>query len=430
MTREPSSRRGLLAGVATAGAAAVAGCAAWPLGDGETERGEAVAVPSDLVDAVEWPPAPFPATVPESLAAAHESRARDLLDAVPPDPSLPNAAVAAAIADDRARAAERLGAEPSVPWPTETLAARRRARGTAATARGAYRAATDVDDGADLAARRRAVREDRATLAADLAYRAESTAAAALAYEPVESLLAASARHLVPTVRYPDDPVEAPFRAGDAVGDVERARAAATDAAGLRDAYRDGRDGLEPRWGSLVAAADALEGSVRRTRAKARRRTGEEAVPTDEDLSGTVAQELAAASDRRAEAAVRGVERASDDGNYAGAVIEAGTALATVEARRRVVEAIRDGRHRGPPTEPSLRSAAERAREAVGEAVDGDDPLAARLARPALSALERVAGEVESGYAGPVRAQAELTHAVLYARAVPPATAFVRERLE
>ncbi|RLM50612.1 twin-arginine translocation signal domain-containing protein [Halorubrum sp. Atlit-28R] len=428
MTRDSRSRRGFLAGLATAGAAAVAGCAASPLADGETNRGEATAVPPGLVDAVEWPPAPFPATVPDSLAAAHQSRARDLLDAVPAEPSLPNAAVAAAIADDRARAVERVDAEPTDPWPTEALAARRRARGTAATVRGAYRAATGVDESADLAARRRTVREDRAALAAGLEYRAESTAAAALAYEPVESLLAACARHLVPTVRYPDDPVAAPFRAGDAVGDVERARAAATDAAGLRDAFHGDREGIDPQWASLVAAAETLDGSVRRTRAEVRRRTGDEAVPTDEDLSGTVAQELAVATERRTASAVRGVERASDDGNYATAVIEAGTALATVEARRRAVEAIRDGGHRNPPSESSLRSAAERAREAVA-AVDGGDPLAARFVRPALASLGRVADEVDAGYADPRRTQAELTYAALYARAVPPATAFVRERL-
>ncbi|TKX58097.1 hypothetical protein EXE44_07235 [Halorubrum sp. SS7] len=428
MTEEGESRRRFLAGVATAGAAAVAGCSGLPFTGGETERREAAAVPTDLVDATEWPSAPFPATVPDALAAAHVSRARDLLDAVPAEPSLPNAAVAAAIADDRARAVERVDAEPTDPWPTESLAARRRARGTAATVRGAHRAATGVDDGAALTARRRAVREDRATIAADLEYRAEATAAAALAYEPVESLLAACARHLVPTVRYPDDPVAAPFRAGDAVGDVERARAAATDAAGLRDAFHGDREGLGPRWASLVAAADVLDGSVRRTRAEVRRRTGDEAAPGDEDLSGTVAQELAVATDRRTESAVRDVERASDNGNYATAVIEAGTALATVEARRRAVEAIRDGRHREPPSESSLRSAAERAREAVA-AVDGGDPLAARFVRPALASLERVADEIDAGYAAPRRTQAELTYAALYARAVPPATAFVRERL-
>ena len=430
MTPESPSRRGFLAGIATVGAGAVAGCSTSPLGDGEGRRGEAASVPPDLVDAVEWPAAPFPATVPESLGADHESRARDLLAAVPADPSLPNAAVAAAIADDRERAAERVAAEPSDPWPTEALSARRRARGEAATVRGAYRAATGVDDGSELAARRRAVREDRAALAADLEYRAPSTTAAALAYEPVESLLAACERHLRPTVRYPDDPVAAPFRAGDAVGDVERARAAATDAAGLRDAFRGSRDEPEPRWASLVAAADALDGSVRRTHAEVRRRTGDEAAPVDADLSGTVAQELAVASHRRAETAVGDVERASDAGHHAEAVAEAGTALAAIEARRWAVEGIEEGRYREPPSESSLRSAAERAREAVAEAVDGGDGLASRIALPAVTSLERTADAIDRGYADAGRTQARLRYVALYADAVPAATAFVRERLE
>jgi len=424
------SRRGVLAGLATAGAAAIAGCSTPPLDDDEGQRVEAAAVPPDLVDAVEWPPAPFPANVPASLGASHESRARDLLDAVPADPSLPNAAVAAAIADDRKRAAERGAAQPSDPWPTEALSARRRARGEAAMVRGTYRAATGVDDGADLAARRRAVREDRAALAADLEYRAPSTAAAALAYEPVESLLAACERHLRPTVRYPDDPVAAPFRAGNAVGDVERARAAATDAAGLRDAFRGGREGLEPRWASLTAAADALDGSVHRTRARVRERTGGAATPDGEDLSGTVARELATVSAGRAEAAVGDIERASDAGHHAEAVVEAGTALAALEARRWAAEAIRDGRHREPPSESSLRSASERARDAVAEAVADGDGLASRIALPAVTSLERVADDIDRRYADARRTQARLRYVALYADAVPAATAFVRDRLE
>ncbi|TKX82493.1 hypothetical protein EXE43_29135, partial [Halorubrum sp. SS5] len=60
---------------------------------------------------------------------------------------------------------------------------------------------------------------------------------------------------------------------------------------------------INTRWASLVAAAETLDGSVRRTRAEVRRRTGDEAAPGDEDLSGTVAQELAVASERRTESA-------------------------------------------------------------------------------------------------------------------------------
>ncbi|TKX75888.1 hypothetical protein EXE46_01960 [Halorubrum sp. GN11_10-6_MGM] len=427
--RESRSRRGFLAGIAAAGAAATAGCSGVPFAGGEERREAPASLPSDAVGPVEWPASPFPVTVPESLASTHESRTRELLDAVPAEASIPNEAVAAAIGDDRERASRRANAEIPDGWPVDDLSAWRHRREDAAAVRGAHRAATGTDDGVDLAARRRAVRDDRGALASGLEYRAESPAAAVLAYEPVESLLAECARHVEPRVTYPDDPIAEPFRAGEVVGHVERARAAASDAEGLRDAYLDGRDGATSQWASLVAAAGQLRGSVSRTRAAVRRRTNDGTPSGDEDLSGTVAQELLAVSGRRAESAVTDAERAADAGEHATAVIEAGTGLADIEARRRAVAEIGDGRFREVPSESSVRSAAERAHTAVRDAVERGGPLARRLVRPGVETLAYVADRIEEGYASPRRTQAELAYVDLYAGAVPATTAFVRERL-
>ena len=429
MSRKNSSRRRFLVGVATTGAAALAGCSGLPVVGGEERREAPASLPSDLVGPVEWPASPFPVAVPRSLAAAHESRTRELLDDVPTDPDLPNAGVAAAIGDDREQARRRADAEVPDGWPVDDLSAWRRRREDAAEVRGAYRAASGTDDGPDLAARRRAVRDDRGALASALEYRAESPAAAVLAYEPVESLLAECAGLVAPRVTYPDDPVAEPFRAGEAVARVERARAAADDAEGLRDAYLDGREEATPRWASLVAAAEALRGSVSRTRATVRERTGGEEPFADEDLSGTVAQELVAVSELRAESAAEDVERAVDADEYATAAVEAGIALAESEAYRTAVGEIRDGEHRDVPTESSVRSAADRAGTAVAEAVEGGGPLATRLVRPAVETVGYVADRIEEGYGSVRRSQAELAYAALYASAVPAATAFVRERL-
>ncbi|WP_424015970.1 hypothetical protein ACOZ35_08670 [Halorubrum xinjiangense] len=427
------SRRQFLAGAAAAGTAALAGCSGLPF-TGDEERQEApVSLSADAVGSIDWPASPFPVTVPASLADAHEARARGLLDDVPVEPELPNAAVATAIGDDREHAMRRVEAETADGWPVDALSAWRRRREDAAEVRAAYRAATGTDDGSELAARRRAVREDRASLAGDLEYRAESPTAAVLAYEPVESLLAECARHVRPRVTYPADPVADPFRAGEAVSGVERASAAAADAEGLREAYLDergGRDGTAPRWASLVAAAEGLRGSVSRTRSTVRERTGGEEPFADEDLSDTVAQELVAVAELGVGSTAEDVERATDAGEYATAVVEAGIALAECEAYRRAVDEIRDGEHREYPTESSVRSAAERARATVGEVVDRDDPLATRLVRPGLEIVGYVADRIEQGYGSARRSQAELAYADLYASAVPAVTEFVRERLE
>ncbi|ELZ45829.1 hypothetical protein C463_05315 [Halorubrum californiense DSM 19288] len=428
--RKPSSRRRFLAGVAAAGAAALAGCSGLPF-TGDEERREAPAsIPSDAVGSVEWPASPFPAAVPESLADVHETRAREMLDAVPSDPDVPNAAVAARIGSERERALQRANADVSDEWPVDALSAWRRRREDAAAVRGTYRAATGTDDGSELAARRRAVRDDRGALATDLTYRAGSPTEAALAYEPVESLLGECARYVEPRVTYPADPVAEPFRAGKAVGRVERAVAAAADAAGLRDAYLDEREEAAPRWEPLVAAAEELRGSVSRTRSTVRERTGGEGPFVDEDLSGTVAQELLAVSELQIESAVDDVERAVDADEYATSVVAAGTALAETEAYRRAVDEIRDDEHRETPSESSVRSAAERARAAVDGIAAGDDPLATRLVRPGLETIGYVGDRVEQGYGSVRRAQAELAYVDLYASAVPAAAEFVRERLE
>ncbi|EMA68551.1 hypothetical protein [Halorubrum distributum] len=431
MTRGSSSRRRLLAGVAATGAAALAGCSGLPFAGGEERRDSPVSLPADAVGSIEWPASPFPTAVPASLAAAHEARTRSLLDDVPAEPELPNAAVATEIETRRERARERANAGLTDEWPVDDLDAWRRRREDAAEVRAAYRAATGNDDGSELSARRRAVRDARTALAGDLAYRAESTAAAVLAYEPVESLLAECARSVRPQVTYPADPLAEPFRAGEAVGRVERAEAAAADAEGLREACLDSWDEASPRWASLVAAAETLRGSVSRTRASVRERVGREDPLDEEDLSGTVAQELAATGETRVESAVEDVSRATDAGEHATAVVEAGTALAEVEAYRAAVVEIRDGRHRAAPTESSVRSTAERARAAVSEAVAAGDPLVARLLRPGLGVFGYAADRVEEGYgSAPRRTQASLVYAALYASAVPAAAEFVRERLE
>jgi len=149
VTAGPGSRRRFLAGVATAGAAALGGCSALPFGEEGERRELPASLPADVVGPVEWPASPFPATVPASLADAHEARTPEVLAAVPSDPDVPNTAVAEKIRSDREQARKRADTAAPDGWPTDVLSAWRQRRADAAAVRGAYRAATGTDDGAE-----------------------------------------------------------------------------------------------------------------------------------------------------------------------------------------------------------------------------------------------------------------------------------------
>jgi len=428
VTPRRTSRRRLLAGLGSAAASALAGCSGLPVGDESGPDQPPVSLATDDIGPVAWPESPFPVAVPGSLADAHEARARALLDEVPTEPSIPNEAVAADLGSDRERAASGIDRAVDDPWPLGALAAWRRRRERAATVRGAYRAATGDGDAAAAAERRQAVRADLRAFEADVTYRARSTREAVLAYDPVESLLADAERHVRPTPAYPDDPVGEPFRAGEAVGHVETARATLDDATGLREAYLAERSGTTARWTDVAAAAEALGGSARRTRGAVRESLS--GVPSGDDLQDTVARELLRETEWIVESRIDDIDGAMDRGAYATAVVAAGRALAAIEARRAAGEAIRDGAYREPVTRASVRATADRARAAVADIEEAEAPrLAAAFGRPALDRIRYASDLVEDGYGSVVRVRALLVHAVLLARSAPAAATFVAERL-
>ncbi|WP_144922583.1 hypothetical protein [Halorubrum salsamenti] len=428
MTPRRTSRRRFLAGFGAVGTAALAGCSSLPFGDDSRAEQPAVSLATDDVGSVAWPASPFPVPIPGSLAAAHEARVRDLLAEVPTEPSIPNEAVAADLASDRERAAAGVDRAVDDPWPVDALAAWRRRRERAATVRGAYRAATGGGDPATAAERRQTVRADLRAFEADVTYRARSPREAVLAYGPVESLLADCERRVRPTPPYPEDPVADPFRAGEAVGRVETARATLDDAAGLREAYLAERPEATAQWASVAAAAEDLEGSARRTRGVVREALGDG--PSGDDVQGTVARELFRETEWIVESQIDDVERAMDVGEYATAVVASGRALAATEAHRAAGEAIREGGYREPVTAESVRTAADRARAAVADIGEAEATrLAAAIGRPALERVRYAIDLVDEGYGSVVRVRALLTHAVLLARAAPEAAAFVDERL-
>ncbi|WP_459193742.1 hypothetical protein [Halosimplex sp. J119] len=424
------SRRAVLAGLGTVGAAGLTGCSALPFGDDENQR-EDVALPADAVEPMSWPESPFPVAVPEGVAETHRERAQELLEEVPAEPTVPNGAITEKLRSEREDAASGLADPVDDPWPIDRLSTWRSRRETAATVRGAYRAATGEDDGETVAERRRAVREDLGAFVAGTEYRASPTLEAVLVYAPIEELIADCRSDVRPDRPYPSDPIARPFQAGEALGQVERARATLRDARRLREVYLAERTDATSQWETLIDASGRLRFAVGRARSTVDAFLDVDEPPFEADLDGTAARTLFVESSRQVSSAVESHERYRDDGDYARAVIEAGQALAAVEALRTAIDGIRDGAYQGEVTVDSVTEAATRAREAIAAVEDAENrQLATRLVRPPLQTFEYLPRHIEEGYADAPRVQGELARAELYARAVPAATAFVAQRLE
>ena len=425
-----TSRRRLLAGLGTVGVAGLAGCSTLPFSDDESDATEEVTLSPDVVGSITWPESPFPVEIPVSLTEAHEERARELLASVPEDPSIPNRAIAEELRSERERVAERLRNDVEDPWPTDGLAERRNRREAAATVWGTYRGATGEDDSNSVTDRQRAVRDDLGSFVADHEYRASSPLEAVLTHAPIEALVAECRRRARPNPTYPSDPIAHPFRAGDAVGRVEDARATIDDARGLREAYVSERLEASSQWTALIEASDELRISVARTRSTVQDVLEADESPFDADLEGTPGRTQFMSARGRVESATSDHEEHLRRGDYATAVIEAGRALAAIEALRATIEGIRNGAYQDDVTVESVTRTADQAREAVTAIEEGgDQKLAALIARPVFLTFESAPNLIKEGYTDPVRLQGELALAELYARAVPAATEFLLERL-
>jgi hypothetical protein len=353
-----------------------------------------------------------------------------LLAAVPEELSIPNRAIAEELRSERKRVAERLENDVAEPWPTEALSEWRSRREAAASVRGTYRAATGKDDGEPVSDRRQAVRDDLGSFVADHEYRAPSPLEAVLVSAPIEALVTDCRRGVRPKPTYPADPLADPFRAGDAAGRVEDARATVDDARGLRKAYVSDRPEASTQWAALIEASDELRLSVARTRSTVQDFLEVDEPPFDADLEGTTGRAQFRAARGRVESAASDHEKHRRQGDYATAVIEAGRALAAIEALKATIEGIRSGAYQDDVTAESVSRTADRTREATAEIEGSEDRrLAALIARPVFAIFESAPDLITEGYIDPVRLQGELALAELYVRAVPAATEFIVDRL-
>ncbi len=424
-----TSRRAVLAGLGTLGTTSLAGCSSLPFSEDEPDE-EDISIPANAVEPVEHPDPAFPVPVPQSLAEDHRERARTLLEEVPAEPSVPNAAVAEELRADREHTAGRLSEEVEVSRPIERLSRWRSRRNGAASVRGAYRAATGEDDAVRVRERRRAVREALGAFVAAHEYRAATPLEAVLAHAPVEDLVADAHGRTRPDPGYPRDPVARPFRAGDVLGGVELAEATLEDARGVREAYLGERAGANSQWAAVIDATRRLRLAVYRTRTPLQEFLDVNEPPFEADLAGTPARSFF----RRAQGAVETGTSDHDQrrfaGDHANAVLEAGRLLAGLATLRTAIEEIRDGAHQEEVTVQSVTRTADRAREAIVAVEETGDPrLATRILRPALLTYNGIPDRLEEGYGDAARIQGELAWAERYARVVPDATAFVIDRL-
>jgi len=425
-----STRRDLLAACG-AGLAGLAGCSGLsPFDDGE-ERVDTGRLAGDLAT-VALPASPYPISVPASLADRHRERARELLDGVPDSPSIPNAAVARKLRAERDRAATSLESDGDEreSWPLDRLDGDRYDRSEAASVRSAYRAAVGEDDGDRLREYRQTIAASRGAFEGDLAYRASDPVAAVLAHEPVEELLAECRDALQPTPPYPDDPRAEPFRAGEAVGTVERSAAALGDARRLRERYLREAADPRPQWDRVAVAAESLERALRFSQDRVEGYQDPGTDVFERDLDGTAARSLYfdAAHDLRTR--IEGTKAAVDDADFATAVLDAGRGLAALEVLTAVVTGIREGAYQGDPSLSTVRTGAEASAAAIESALDTEPRgLAVRLCEPALFTHRYAVRSVARYEPDAVDLLAEFRRAELFASAVPEATAFVVERL-
>ena len=411
------NRRAFLASC-SAGIGGLAGCNSLSgLGSDESPDVDTRSLAAEF-EPVAPPATPFTAESITERVRTHEQRAAELLAEVPADPSIPNEAVRERLDAERpetAPAATPPADESAMRWLDEWRGHRSRA----ATVWGIYRAATGTDDSTLVTERRRTVRRELGAVSGDMPYRGPDPIAAALSHAPIEGLLRESHNYVQPRRAFPEDPVAAPFRAGEIIGDIERARGALADARTLVP------DDGEANWETLARGAGRLRSSIGTTTDGLEpyldRRSdafGFELTGTDRRLfrEGVTALEYQRRDSRAA----------SDDGRYATAVLQTGRALVSAEVLSAVVTGIRDGRFPDEPSADELRAAATAARTALSDREQTPGAgLAEALMRPAVYRQRGVIEEMADGYRNSAAAFAEFTHAAMHARGVPAATEYI-----
>ncbi|MFB6160953.1 MAG: hypothetical protein ABEJ61_07215 [Haloferacaceae archaeon] len=438
MTR---SRRAVLSAVG-AGVAALAGCSALDVGD-DAPAYDSARLADIGTRPVPRPPAAFPVALPDAMRARHRERARTLLERVPRRPAVPNGAVARRLREERERVRDELGGDDErdegYEAPLDRLDDARGVRADAAGVEAAYRAATGSVDVDAVTGRRGRLRAATLAFERDWTYRGDDPATAVVVHRALEALLRDADRAVRPDRAFPDPPAADPFRAGEAVRDLEAGEAALADAERLRARHRDGLADPRPYRADVFVAVARIRRRGRGYRTLLHEYAApEEGLPFERSIEGTALErlyrEMAAAADRTetetTEARARGAP--------ATALVEAGVGLARFRAFDAVVTAIREEELDPPTSAADVASARQAAVAALSAAWDATPTaLAVELAAPARAYLARGTDDLGGRRADErapdpsdaERAFANFVRAARYAAAVPRTVADVRAAL-
>lgn len=373
MTREDRrhsrqySRRTFLQSTATAAATAtvaattgLAGCSALPGGDdGLNPPAYDEQAATELIrrSFPQTPPA-FPVAIPDTRFRDHETRARELLDAVPANPDIPNEAIAERITQERSGLIERLGEMERAETPRERLDRWRYYRDHAAEIWGSYVAATGQYSTEDFQTRYDQLRAEYNAFDSEWTYRGSDPTEALVVHHAIEELVSRGLDDVLTTGPFPTDPRAAVFEAGRMVQAHERAAANLADGRTFQDRFLAGQTSPPSHRLTFAAAADRLrhpaEFETHREPYDSALDVGRSELEVD--IGNGPAGRAFEHARRNANRAERDVRRARDQNDPATATIQAARYRHAHSTFRVVVDAIHDDEISWPDDVAGLRT--------------------------------------------------------------------------
>jgi hypothetical protein len=432
------SRRAAL-GAGAAALTALAGCSALSGGDDGPDRSyDTTALRAVPGASIPTPPSALPISVPTERFTAHEERTRELLDAVPSDPSLPNGRVTQRIAGEREQVASDLagGVASDVDSGTVRLGRWRHVREDAAEVAGQYRAATGDLTREEVRTARERLRRSVHEFQTDWEYAAPDPAAAVALHEEVEVLVGAAERATRPRRQFPADPAENVRLAASQVAELEGGRATLADAAALVTAMRTAGDGLAGYRPQAAAAASRLDRVVDVTHERVRTYLEPEGTDPNSFFERDVRDTPAVYLFQRAREDLTwrrdDLQSALERGHAASAVREAAFLLTGYETLADVVDTIEsEGAVSRPMTDAGeVEARRERAVDALETAWDATPHAVSRwLVRRAAGGVRDADRRLREADGTDVvtvdRATGAYGWVRLFAETIPEATAFV-----
>lgn len=379
-----------LSTVATTG---LAGCAALPDLDDEDLSPpdyDQSAVTATVSDPFPVAPAVFPVAIPDARFQDHETRARELLDAVPENPDIPNEVVAERITRHRTDLADRFGDMERTTTPRDRLGRWRYYRTDAAEVWGSYVSATDQYSTDEFQSRYEELRSEYAAFAENWDYRGSDPTEALVVHHAIERLVSHGRDELLTTGPFPTDPQTAVFEAGRMVEAHERAAANLADARTFREQFLAGEANPPSRRLPFAAATerlrDPVEIRVSREPYDSALEKGPDAL--DVDIGSGPAGRAFQHARRYAMGAQRALRRARDQNNAATGTLQAARYRHAHHTFRETVDAIQAGDITWPQDVAGLRRLREDTIAALETAWDTDPKhLAVELTRQATDVL-------------------------------------------